>query len=168
MQRRAAAAYFALFVLIAAGAYAFMQVGMAQPTASFDADTYSQGDELTAGGTTYTVSTVEAETESSHGSTSTTYTVELTYTNQTSGEEESVSAGQGENVTLSGVQHFAYFPSDSEVYVLPNDQFYGQYQEFLDTTDNYQERKAGFWGVIYVSFLTGLVLLMSAFLPVKG
>jgi hypothetical protein len=164
MQRRAAAVYFALFVLIAAGAYAFMQVGMAQPTAEFDAETLSQGEQLTAGGTTYTVSTVDAESEEG----STTYTVELTYTNQTSGEEETVSAGQGSNMTLSGVQHFTYFPSGDEVYVLPSEQFYDQYLEFLDTEDHYQERKAGFWGVIYISFITGLVLLMTAFLPVKG
>lgn len=163
MQRRAAAVYFALFVLVAAGAYTFLQVGMTHPTPDFEADTYAEGDQLTAGGTSYTVSTVNAETESSHGSESTTYTVELT-----AGDDESVEAGQGQNLTLGGTQHFAYFPSGQEVYVLPNDEFYGDYQEFLDTEDNFQERKAGFWGVVYVSFIAGIVLLMTAFLPVKG
>jgi len=164
MQRRAAAVYFALFVLIAAGAYAFLQVGMAPPTADFDAESYSQGDQLSVGGTAYSVATVEAS-EGSEGETE--YTAELTWSNET-GAEQTTSFSQGENVTLGEVQHVAYFPSGSEVYILPHDQYLGQYQNFVDTEEHFQERKAGFWGVIYISLLGGLVLLMSAYLPVKG
>lgn len=164
MQRRAAAAYFALFVLLAAGAYTFMQVGMTQPAASFDADAYSQGDELTAGGVSYEVTGVEAQEEEGE----TTYSGELTFTNQTSGEEETVSLEQGGNVTLGDGQYFAYFPSGEEVYVLQSDQYYDAYQDELDTQANFQERTAGFWGIVYISLLGAIVLLMSAYLPVKG
>jgi len=164
MQRRAAAVYFALLVLIAGGAYAFLQVGMAPPTAEFDADTYGQGDEFSVGGTTYSVAGVDAS-ESEGGEME--YEGELTWTNQT-GAEQSTTFGQGENVTLGDVQHVVHFPSGSEVYILPHDQYFDAYQEFTDTQDHFSERKAGFWGIIYISLIGGIVLLMSAFMPVKG
>jgi len=61
MQRRAAAVYFILFALIGAGAYGFMQVGMSEPTTDLEGPTYSEGDELSVDGRTYTVSAVESE-----------------------------------------------------------------------------------------------------------
>ncbi|PSP85934.1 hypothetical protein BRC83_02260 [Halobacteriales archaeon QS_1_68_17] len=66
MQRRAAAIYFAFFVLIGAGSYAF--IGMAQqPTVSLDAPTYSQGDQFSVGGQQYTVSEITVETSEGGG-----------------------------------------------------------------------------------------------------
>lgn len=61
MQRRAAAVYFVLFVLVGAGAYGFMQVGMSEPTVDLDGPTYAEGDELTVGDRTYTVDSVSTE-----------------------------------------------------------------------------------------------------------
>ena len=61
MQRRAAAVYFVLFVLLGAGAYGFMQVGMSEPTVDLDGPTYAEGDELTVGDRTYTVDSVSTE-----------------------------------------------------------------------------------------------------------
>lgn len=58
MQRRAAAIYFALFVLIGAGAFGFVQVGMSQPTVSLDGPTLVQNDTMTVGERTYTLATV--------------------------------------------------------------------------------------------------------------
>ena len=96
MQRRAAAVYFVLFLVIGGGAYGFMQVGMSAPTVDFeDATTYSEGDTLTVGGTTYTVTTVEAETESGGhgGGTSVSYTGELTTLNESNMETATLENG---------------------------------------------------------------------------
>jgi sorbitol-specific phosphotransferase system component IIA len=61
MQRRAAAAYFVLFVLIGAGAFGFMQVGMSQPQVELGGDSLAQGDTFTVDDRTYTVDTVGTE-----------------------------------------------------------------------------------------------------------
>lgn len=61
MQRRAAAVYFVLFVIVGAGAYGFIQVGMSEPTVELDGPTLSEGDELTVDGRTYTVASIDTE-----------------------------------------------------------------------------------------------------------
>jgi hypothetical protein len=61
MQRRAAAAYFVLFVLIGAGAFGFMQVAMSQPQVELGGDSLAQGDTFTVDGRTYTVDTLGTE-----------------------------------------------------------------------------------------------------------
>ncbi len=61
MQRRVAAVYFVLFVLVGAGAYGFIQVGMSEPTVDLDGPTYTEGDDLTVGDRTYTVDSVSTE-----------------------------------------------------------------------------------------------------------
>lgn len=96
MQRRAAAVYFVLFLVLGAGAYGFMQVGMSAPTVQFeDATTYTQGDTLTVSGTTYTVTKVESKVEhGGHGGgTSVTYTGELTRLNESNIETATVANG---------------------------------------------------------------------------
>ncbi|MFT4921505.1 MAG: hypothetical protein ACI8XM_000705 [Haloarculaceae archaeon] len=60
MQRRAAAVYFILFVLIGAGAYGFMQ-GMSEPAVELDGQEFTEGSELVVDGRTYTVSAIDAE-----------------------------------------------------------------------------------------------------------
>ena len=61
MQRRAAAVYFVIFVALAGGAYAFIQVGATQPEISIDGPTYAQGDSFSVDGRTYTVTGISAE-----------------------------------------------------------------------------------------------------------
>jgi len=59
MQRRAAAIYVALFVLVGAASYSLIATAQ-QPTVEFEEPTYelTQGDQLDAGGQTYTVAGV--------------------------------------------------------------------------------------------------------------
>jgi hypothetical protein len=61
MQRRAAAVYLVLFVVLAGGAYAYIEVGATQPQISIDGPTYEQGDTLSVDGRTYTVTGLSAE-----------------------------------------------------------------------------------------------------------
>jgi hypothetical protein len=78
MQRRAAAVYFVLFMVLAGGAYGFMQVGMSSPEVSLDGPTYTNGDTLSVNGTSYTVTTIESSTSGGER----TFTGELTWFNE--------------------------------------------------------------------------------------
>src|SRR6056297_941455 len=87
MQRRAAALYFALFLVIGAGSYGFIQtVDAQQPTISLDAQSYSQNDILTVDGRTYVVSEISAENASEAEGT-------LTWTNQSAQETATLENG---------------------------------------------------------------------------
>lgn len=155
MQRRAAAVYFALFVVVGAGAYGFLGI-MSQPAVELDGPTYGQGEELRTGGVTYTVSSVgDGEAE-------------LTWLNSTAGEEQTIGVEDGENVTLGGSQFFGHFPEDGGVQVLPTDEYWGAYQDELDVQDQYEERRAGVWAILILSFLAAIILISAALMPVRG
>lgn len=149
MQRRTAAIYFALFVVVGAGAYGLLGI-MSQPAVSLDGPTYGQGDQLSAGGVTYTVDSV--------GDGEGTLTA----------DEEEISLEEGANVSLGGTQHFAHFPEGGGVQVLPNDQYYGDYADQLAVQDYYHERRAGVWAIVILSFLAAIVLLSTAYMPTRG
>jgi hypothetical protein len=74
---------------------------------------------------------------------------------------------EGSNVTLNGQQHFVHFPNEESVQVLPVDEYYGNYQSQLTEIDYWHERRNGVWGVVILTFLGGLVLLATAYMPVK-
>ena len=61
MQRRAAAVYLVLFVALAGGAYAYIEVGASEPEVSLDGPTHAEGDTFSVGDRTYTVSGISAE-----------------------------------------------------------------------------------------------------------
>lgn len=85
MQRRAAALYFALFLVIGAGSYGYIQtVDAQQPTISLESQTYSQGDILTVDGRTYVVSEITTENASEGGEK--TFSGSLAWTNQSAQE----------------------------------------------------------------------------------
>lgn len=154
MQRRAAAVYFVLFVVVGAGAYGMLGV-VSEPTVRLDGPTYGEGEQFSVGGTTYTVDSI-GDGEAL-----------LTYENQ-SGAAQEAEVGEGENVTLGGSAHFGHFPSAGGVQILPNDEYYGDYQSELAVEDQYHERRAGLWAVVILSFLAGIVLLSAAYMPVRG
>ncbi|PSQ61082.1 MAG: hypothetical protein BRD23_00920 [Halobacteriales archaeon SW_9_67_25] len=278
MQRRAAAVYFILFVLVGAGAYGFIQVGMSQPTVGLDGPTYAEGDELTVGDRTYTVDSIDAEegelaeyagdadlvrfneskreTATLENDSTVTFdggeyrvvTGEESFTlieeqnvsailaddpdvedetatrdgeefvvyreNQSIeplseylpepdriefsvGEdfeyeaedvtasvdgvsadgvrlswaapgEETITVSAGENQTVNGVEYFAHFPNENRVQILRSDQHYGTYVGELGAIEYWNERQNGVWGVVILSFITGVVLVATAYLPVKG
>ncbi len=278
MQRRAAAVYFVLFVLVGAGAYGFIQVGMSEPTVDLDGPTYAEGDELTVGDRTYTVDAIETEegdvaqyagevdlvrfNESNRETATLENDSTVTFdgseyrvvagdgsftlveeqnvsailaddpdvedeTVTRDGEEfvvyredqsieplseylpepdriefsvgdsfeyeaenvtatvdgvsadgvrlswaapgnETVTVSAGENQTLNGVEYFAHFPGENRVQILRTDQHYGTYVGELGAIEYWNERQNGVWGVVILSFITGVVLVATAYLPVKG
>ena len=121
-----------------------------------DRVSFSVGDDYRyptdAGNVTTTVSSVTADTATLSWTTSVTNRVPLE---------------EGANVTLNGQQHFVHFPDEEHVQVLPNDEHYGSYQSQLTEIDYFAERRNGVWGIVILSFLAGLVLLGTAYMPVK-
>lgn len=287
MQRRAAAVYFALFVLIGAGTLGFIQVGTSQPEVRLQAGELTSGDALTVDGVEYTVSDIGfAETEGegegdtivgtltwtneSYVATATLdngstipfegeeYRVvienrtdvssfelveefnvtallladddvenELATRNDTdhvvyradqrieplsewlpdpdrqgpfavgetmpyAADEGNVTAEvrsvepaaatlawdstndreaeltEGGNVTLGDTQYFAHFADEDSVQLVPTGQYWGAYQEELAYEDAWFERHAGLWAVVIASFLAAVILLSTAYLPVKS
>lgn len=296
MQRRAAAVYFALFLVIGAGAFGFIQVGMTEPTVQFqDAPEYGPDDTITVDGRTHTVANITTvggsgeggghggggggeelsanltwvnesarETATLANGSTTTYegvdynvlvdnasgqltlsavqnvsaileadpavedepltqngtqyvryvdngtiqplseylpepervsfavgddyrypaesgnvtatvsavTAEEATLTWTSPQTNRIQLSEGGNVTLNGQQHFVHFPSEPgdespQVQVLPVDSYYDSYQTQLAEIDYFQERTNGVWGVVILSFLAGIILLGTAYLPVK-
>jgi hypothetical protein len=82
--------------------------------------------------------------------------------------EETVTVGAGANATLNGVTHFAHFPSENRVQLLPSDAQYGAYTAELSAIEYWEERRNGVWGVVILSVIAGFVLLSTAYLPGKG
>ena len=56
------------------------------------------------------------------------------------------------------------FPSANEVQLTQNFQAYKADQ---DRIDYFEERKRGLWGVTILSYLSAIVLLGAAYMPVK-
>lgn len=280
MQRRAAAVYFVLFVLVGAGAYGFMQVGMSKPAVDLQEQVYTQNAEIEVGGQTYTIANISTEGDGD----SPDYVGELSWFNDSAREstaiennatigfqdgeyrvsipnetdpssfglveeanvsailandpavenetgtqgdetyvfyqngsrvllseylppaetvelavgdefeyqaenatarvdaisgsevavswaapgEETIELSEGSNVTLNGQTHFAHFPGDGVVQILPTDEYYGEYNQQLQEISSWETRQNGVWGMVLLSVLGAILLLAMAYLPVKG
>jgi hypothetical protein len=112
MQRRAAALYAAFFIVIAAASYSLIATAQT-PTVQFENPAYelAEGDEFTAGGQTYTVSSVSAEMEGGgHGSpASLVRSGEFTWTNDSA--RLTVTWDNGSTVTYEGQERLVAVPS---------------------------------------------------------
>ncbi|PSP88521.1 hypothetical protein BRC90_07220 [Halobacteriales archaeon QS_4_69_34] len=80
-------------------------------------------------------------------------------------EEITEELEEGTNVTLGGQELVAHFP-DNETLVLSRN--VATYQEEVRAVEDYNERLAGFWGIIIISGLTVILLVGMAYLPVRG
>jgi len=79
-----------------------------------------------------------------------------------------VDISEGGTVDLNNETFLAHFPSDSTVKILENTtENYEAYQADQDRISEYNERKAGLWAVVIISLLAGLILLATAYLPVR-
>lgn len=102
MQRRAAAVYLVLFVALAGGAYAFIEVGASEPAVSLDGPTYAEGDTFSVDGRTYTVTGISAES----GEDGVTRSGELSWFNESAVstaelENDSTVAFEGDEYTVA-------------------------------------------------------------------
>lgn len=111
--------------------------------------TFSEGDTYPHEGNQATVSNVSPEE------------VTLSWVSPATNEIELENGG---NATLNGQTYLVIFPSENQVQLSQN---FDQYQRTQSRIDYFNERKNGLWGVSIISFLTAIVLLGSAFMPVK-
>lgn len=81
---------------------------------------------------------------------------------------ESVELEEGGNFTANGQDYFAHFPDNSSVQLLSNDEYYDSYAAQNERIESYNERQAGLWGVFDLSVIAAIILLATAYLPVKG
>jgi hypothetical protein len=110
---------------------------------------FSEGDTFPYEGNDATVSNVNSEE------------VTLSWNSPTTNEIE---LDNGGNVTLNGQTTLVHFPNANEVQIT---QEFDRYQRAQDRKDYFHERKDGLWGVSLVSLMTAVILLGSAYMPVK-
>jgi hypothetical protein len=91
----------------------------------------------------------------------TTSAAELTWSTT---RENTISLSEGGNVTLGDTQYIAHFPNNDTVVLSENVQ---GYLEDTNRQKYFTERKNGLWGVSIISFVTAVILLGAAYLPVK-
>ena len=80
----------------------------------------------------------------------------------------SIDVSEGENFTVAGDQYFAYFPDNSSVQFLSTDEHYEKYHAEQNEIESYNQRMNGLWGIAELSLLAAILLVATAFLPVRG
>ncbi len=129
MQRRAAAIYFALFVVIGAGAFGFIQVGTTQPEVDLGTEIYTEGDSFSVGGQSYSISNLSLGAAGTEGEGTNQLT--LSWTNDSvrataSLANDSTTTYQGEEYTVvienrSDVSSFSLREVQNVTAILSND-----------------------------------------------
>jgi hypothetical protein len=115
--------------------------------------TYEVGDTLRYQGNETTVDAVTADA------------VTLTRPGE---ETTEVELTEGGNFTVSGTTYFAHFSNASSVQILSVEEYYGSYDSQNERIETYHERKLGLWGIVDLSIAAAIILLGTAFLPVRG
>ena len=128
-------------VLVPRDEYLTEQFG---PPARID---YDQGAEFTYNNQTVTLATV----------TNSSATIEWQ-----AAVDTTITAGEGDNVTLNGQTFVAHFPDDRTL-ELSSD--FAAYQNELAAQDTFEERVNGLWGVSLLSALAAITLLGLSYMP---
>jgi hypothetical protein len=150
MQRRAAAAYVAILVVIAAGTFAASATA-SEPAISIDADhELTKGQSVSLGGTTYTVASLDAKAGSA--------TIEW------NGGNDSVSVTEGKNVTLGGTTYVGHF--EGSTLQLSDDP--EAYQEDVRAQKEHAEFVHNLEVLSFLSGFSAFLLLTLAYMPVRG
>ncbi|WP_435349701.1 hypothetical protein [Haloarchaeobius sp. HRN-SO-5] len=85
----------------------------------------------------------------------------------TAPQDNEVTFGQNENVTLNGVEFAAHFPNENTVQLGQGTEKQLALQEAIASEERFHERMNGFWGVVILASV-GIVLLVTlAYLPRK-
>lgn len=149
MQRRAAVAYVAFFLLVTVGAYGVSSLSNSPP---LDAEhELSQNQTVTVNGTTHNVTEVDSAGPSA--------TIEWDAGNETN----STSVSAGENVTLGGTTYVGHV-EDETLRLTSNHTAYRQWEAERAEHDELMRR---FEVAATMSGITGIVMLALAYLPVR-
>jgi hypothetical protein len=118
-----------------------------------DATTFEVGDALTYQGNETTISSISVDA------------VTVTWTGT---ETNTIDLSEAGEFTTGGTSYFTHFPDNETVQVLPYDQYWTEYNATQQRIDSFNQRKAGLWGVTELSIIAAIILLGTAYLPVRG
>ena len=79
-------------------------------------------------------------------------------------EGENFTAGVGSAETT----YFPVFPDDSSVQIFETADRYEEYSEQRAEKSDYEDRRLGLWGIVDITVIAAIILLMAAYLPVRG
>ncbi|WP_436927892.1 hypothetical protein [Halosimplex amylolyticum] len=79
-----------------------------------------------------------------------------------------VSFAEGENFTVGDQQYFAHFQDNSSVLLEETGERYDEYRAEEKEIESYNDRVIGLWGIAELSLLAAILLLATAYLPVRG
>lgn len=160
MQRRAAAVYFVLFVLLGAGAYGFMQVGMSKPAVDLEGqgETFTQGQEFQVDGRTYTVMNVSSSMDGGD----VTYTGNLSWFNESARETAAIE--NDSTIAFDGDDYRVVIPNETGVSSMTLVESFNVSAILAD--DPEVENETGTQGdVTYVFYTNGSRVPLSEYLP---
>ncbi|MFC7140651.1 hypothetical protein ACFQMA_12560 [Halosimplex aquaticum] len=83
-------------------------------------------------------------------------------------QTNTISFSEGENFTVGGEQYFAHFQDNSSVLLEQTDERYDEYRAEENEIESYNDRIIGLWGIAELSLLAAILLLATAYLPVRG
>ncbi|MFB6171059.1 MAG: hypothetical protein ABEJ23_00890 [Haloarculaceae archaeon] len=111
MQRRAAAAYLLLFLVLGASAYSVLATAQ-QPPIDVKGQTYSQGDSFQVNGQQYTVKELTSKTTSGEGGSTTILQGTLAWTNESA--VATATLNNGSSTTYQGGNYTIAIPNQSD------------------------------------------------------
>lgn len=79
-----------------------------------------------------------------------------------------ISFSEGGNFTVGDEQYFAHFQDNSSVLLEETDERYSDYRAEENEIESYNDRVVGLWGIAELSLLAAILLLATAYLPVRG
>ena len=84
-------------------------------------------------------------------------------------QDNTVELSEGQNVTLAdGQQYFTHYGHGEDSVQLVPAQQYGQYVATNDQQHSFQQRLNGLWMIVIVSGTAAVMILSSAYLPIRG
>lgn len=121
MQRRAAAAYFAFFLVVSVAAYAYIGVAESQrPEVTLEGEALENDSTLTVDGTTYTVSNIHLSGGGGHGGGGGSMAADLSWTNDSSRYTATVEADS--TTTVDGTPYVVTVDNESGTATLTEEQ----------------------------------------------
>lgn len=147
MQRRAAAAYVAIFLVITVGSYGAVATASPPPIDVQAEYEFQQGSSQTIDGTTYTAAELDGTAAEA--------TLEWADGNESAGLEE------GANVTLGDTTYTAHFEGDT--LQLTDDQ--EAYMDEVRAVDAHEELMGNLFSVSVLSALAAALMVGAAFMP---
>lgn len=154
--------YFVFFLVTAAGAYAVLATAQA-PTVDVQGQTLNQGDTIRVGGQQYTVTELSAQTQTDHGTTTTTFSGTVKFTNESF--RHTTKLKNGSNVSFRNGTYRVLIPNGSNVSQFTVRQQFNVSQRLRQDPRVENQTLQGDNGTTYVRFKNGTTQPLDEYLP---